>query len=71
MKDKLLEFIRSASGDSAAELSTPFSTLGLDSLEFLQLVKDVEQDFNVSISDVAIAHISCGYDLLAVVESCQ
>jgi acyl carrier protein len=56
-----------------AELSleTPLEDLGLDFLDKLCLLFEIEDLFNVAIPDVTASQIKCGADILAYVASSQ
>jgi acyl carrier protein len=57
----------------AAELSleTPLEDLGLDSLDKLCLLFEIEELFNVAIPDTTACQMKCGADILAYVSSSQ
>jgi acyl carrier protein len=52
-------------------LETPLEELGLDSLDKLCLLFEIEEHFNVAIPDIAASQMKCGADLLAYVSSSQ
>ena len=58
---------------NVAELSleTPLDDLGLDSLDRLCLLFEIEQLFNVAIPDATASQMKCGTDILAYVSSIQ
>ena len=48
-------------------LETPLEDLGLDSLDKLCLIFEIEELFNVAIPDVTMSQIKCAADILAYV----
>ena len=58
---------------NVAELSleTPFEDLGLDSLDRLCLLFEIEALFNVAIPDTAASQMKCGADILAYISTSQ
>jgi acyl carrier protein len=58
---------------NVAELSleTPLEDLGLDSLDRLCLLFEIEQFFNVTIPDATASQMKSGTDILAYVSSIQ
>ena len=56
-----------------AELSleTPLDELGLDSLDKVCLLFEIEERFNVTIPDPTASQMKCGADFLAYVSSSQ
>ena len=52
-------------------LETPLEDLGLDSLDRLTLLFEIEDHFNVAIPDTTASQMKCGADLLAYVSSSQ
>ena len=58
---------------NVAELSleTPLEDLGLDSLDKLCLLFEIEDLFNVAIPDATASQMKCGADILAYVASSQ
>lgn len=50
-------------------LETPLEDLGLDSLDRLTLLFEIEEHFNVAIPDITVSQMKCGADLLAYVSS--
>ena len=54
---------------SVAEFSleTPLEELGLDSLDKLCLLFEIEELFHVTIPDITAAQMKCGKDILAFV----
>jgi acyl carrier protein len=73
---ELIQMIRvkmsaSLSRTKVAEFSleTPLEDLGLDSLDRLTLLFEVEEHFNVAIPDITVSQMKCGADLLAYVSS--
>ena len=56
---------------NVAELSleTPFEDLGLDSLDRLCLIFEIEELFNVAIPDATASRMKCGAEILAYVSS--
>ena len=75
---ELIQMIRvkmsaSLSRTKVAEFSleTPLEDLGLDSLDRLTLLFEIEDYFNVVIPDLTASQMKCGADLLAYVSSSQ
>ena len=73
---ELIQMIRvkmsaSLSRTKVAEFSleTPLEDLGLDSLDRLTLLFEIEEHFNVAIPDITVSQMKCGADLLAYVSS--
>ena len=58
---------------NVAELSmeTPLEDLGLDSLDKVCLLFEIEERFNVEIPDSTAAQMKCGADFLAYVSRSQ
>ena len=52
-------------------LETPLEDLGLDSLHRVCLLFEIEDFFNVAISDATASQMKCGADILAYVSSSQ
>jgi acyl carrier protein len=52
-------------------LETPLEDLGLDSLDRVCLLFEIEDFFNVAISDATASQMKCGADILAYVSSSQ
>ena len=52
-------------------LETPLEDLGLDSLDRVCLLFEIEDIFNVAISDATASQMKCGADILAYVSSSQ
>jgi acyl carrier protein len=52
-------------------LETPLEDLGLDSLDRVCLLFEIEDLFNVAISDATASQMKCGADILAYVSSSQ
>ena len=52
-------------------LETPLEDLGLDSLDRVCLLFEIEDLFNVAISDTTASRMKCGRDILAYVSSNQ
>ncbi len=52
-------------------LETPLADLGLDSLDRVCLLFEIEDLFNVAISDTTASGMKCGRDILAYVSSQQ
>lgn len=50
MPDKLLEEIRNLTNANADLLST-FESLGFDSLDFIELIMNIEDKYSITISD--------------------
>jgi acyl carrier protein len=50
-------------------LETPLEDLGLDSLDKLCLLFEIEDHFKVAIPDTTASQIKCGADILAYVSS--
>ena len=50
MPDKLLEEIRNLTNANADLLST-FESLGFDSLDFIELIMNIEDKYSIAISD--------------------
>jgi len=48
-------------------LETPLEELGLDSLDRLCLLFEIEERFNVAIPDITASQMKCGADILAFV----
>jgi acyl carrier protein len=46
-------------------LETPLEDLGLDSLDKLSLLFEIEEHFNVAIPDTTASQMKCGADILA------
>jgi acyl carrier protein len=75
---ELIQMIRvkmsaSLSRTKVAEFSleTPLEDLGLDSLDRLTLLFEIEDHFNVVIPDLTASQMKCGADLLAYVSTSQ
>ena len=70
-QDAVVILIASAIGIDAETLrpETRFMDLPIDSLEFMQLVKDVESDFNITITDQDVISLNTVGDLVALVGS--
>jgi acyl carrier protein len=66
MKNKILELVTDAASTNVAEDST-FLSLGLESLEFLELIRDVEQLTGKKILDEQIVAMQTVGDLCAAV----
>lgn len=49
--------------------STPIGELGLDSLEYLALIVDLEKAFETKIDDFQLRHIDTVHDLVAAVSA--
>ena len=52
---------------SEFSLETPLKDLGLDSLDKLCLLFEIEDHFNVAIPDTTASQMKCGADILAFV----
>jgi len=52
-------------------LETPLEDLGLDSLDKLSLLFEIEEHFNVAIPDITASQMKCGADILAYFSSSQ
>jgi acyl carrier protein len=52
-------------------LETPLEDLGLDSLDKLSLLFEIEEHFNVAIPDTTASQMKCSADILAFVASSQ
>jgi acyl carrier protein len=52
-------------------LETPLEDLGLDSLDRVCLLFEIEELFNVAISDATASQMKCGADILAYFSSSQ
>jgi acyl carrier protein len=63
--DRILELVRSATGGEVAI----DDRIELESLEFLELIKDVEDRFHVRIPDDEFLHISTPKDILSILEA--
>jgi acyl carrier protein len=75
---ELIQMIRvmmsaSLSRTKVAEFSleTPLEDLGLDSLDRLTLLFEIEEHFNVAIPDTTASKMRCGADILAFVAGSQ
>jgi acyl carrier protein len=75
---ELIQMIRvkmsaSLSRTKVAEFSleTPLEDLGLDSLDKLSLLFEIEDHFNVAIPDTTASQMKCGSDILAHFSSSQ
>ena len=75
---ELIQMIRvkmsaSLSRTKVAEFSleTPLEDLGLDSLDKLSLLFEIEDHFNVAIPDATASQMKCGADILAYVSTSQ
>ncbi len=75
---ELIQMIRvkmsaSLSRTKVAEFSleTPLEDLGLDSLDKLSLLFEIEDHFNVVIPDTTATQMKCGADILAYFSSSQ
>lgn len=66
MREKILELVTDAASTSVTEDST-FLSLGLESLEFLELMRDVEQLTGKKIADEQIVAMQTVGDLCAAV----
>jgi len=69
MLEKITEILRNYKGDDNLEVaeSTTFEALGLDSLDTVQLVMEIEEEFDVTIEmDRSIKDVAA---LMAVIES--
>jgi acyl carrier protein len=62
-----VKMLASLSRTKAAEFSleTPLEDLGLDSLDRLTLLFEIEEHFNVAIPDTTASQMKCGADILA------
>ena len=56
---------------SEFSLKTPLEDLGLDSLDRLCLLFEIEALFNVAIPDTAASQMKCGADILAYISTSQ
>lgn len=56
---------------SEFSLETPLKDLGLDSLDRLCLLFEIEALFNVAIPDTAASQMKCGADILAYISTSQ
>lgn len=56
---------------SEFSLETPLVDLGLDSLDKLTLLFEIEDLFNVAIPDATASQMKCGADILAYVSAGQ
>jgi|HubBroStandDraft_5_1064220.scaffolds.fasta_scaffold2178148_1 acyl carrier protein len=63
--DRILELAASAAGRSLAR----DEKIDLESLEFLDLVKDIENDFGVRVPDNEFIHLNTAEDFCRVVEA--
>lgn len=52
-------------------METPLEDLGLDSLDKLTLLFEIEDLFNVAIPDATASQMKCGADILAYVSTSQ
>jgi acyl carrier protein len=59
----------SAAGDHAEILVRTLSSLGLDSLDFMELLNEIEERFDVRIEDDAVTASSTVSDLITYVEA--
>lgn len=68
MNEVVLEIVREYV-PGAFSVDAPFADLSIDSLEFIQIVKDVEGVLNVTIPNEALSHIVTVRDLIAEIEA--
>jgi len=71
MLEKITEILRNYKGDDTIIVAkdTTFATLGLDSLDTVQLVMEIEDEFNVTIEmDRSIVDVAA---LIKVIEAAQ
>lgn len=62
-KQKLLQVVLDQTG-KIVDMETPVDSLGLDSLEFIDLMFEVEKAFNAKIEDTSIIRINKVGDIL-------
>jgi acyl carrier protein len=63
-----LSAIRNALGRDDAKPEDSFESFGLDSLEFLEFVLQVQSDLNITIPDEKISNLNTVADLLKVID---
>lgn len=66
----VLEVIRKSTSTSAEPTDT-LDSLGLDSLEFVELVKDIETAFSIEIPNAKISHLHSVEELIDLVYRLQ
>ena len=69
MLERITEILRNYKGDDSLQVNenSTFEELGLDSLDTVQLVMDIEEEFDITIEmDKSIKDISC---LLKIIET--
>ena len=59
---------RSALDVSAIELNTPLADLGIDSLGLAELMFDIDDEFNIEISDEQMVKLNTVGDLIEQIE---
>lgn len=73
MKETLLKILveQTKKSEDTILKSASWSDLGMDSLDTVELVMRIEEDYGVEISDAEASEIKSFADLLALVESKQ
>jgi len=76
MEDTIQSFVltaltrlEAAGADDASLLNLRLSTLGLDSLDFMELLNDVEERFDVTIEDDAVTGQNTVAEFIAAIEA--
>jgi len=76
MEDTIQSFVltaltrlEAAGADDASLLNLRLSTLGLDSLDFMELLNDVEERFDVTIEDDAVTGQNTAAEFIAAIEA--
>lgn len=64
MNDRLIQLIEQETAKSGITLSTTLDDLGIDSLEFIQLLQTIETEGIGRVPDSKIAHIETVGDLV-------
>jgi acyl carrier protein len=72
-KEKLIEIVRHRFPSAAMdfEAAQDFAATGLDSLDFVDLIWEVEQIFSIKLSDADLTQLRKPADLLHLIEARQ
>ena len=65
--EEIKKLVSESAGEDVA-LDADFSNLKIDSLDFVDLIQQVEQRFNIRISDEEVSGINTVGDLVSLVE---
>ena len=65
----ILRIVSEYTQDGSIAMDVAFADLNIDSLEFLQIINDVEKALNIHISNDALSHIVLVRDLVAEAEA--